>query len=254
MRSPNYVVGRGRLYFNQFLLGTKTLVGGSRYLGNSPKLTSTQAENKLKHYSSDEGLKVQDASVSIQNDLTLDFSLDDISPENLAMWFRGAVQNTVIAGGAVAGEAHTVKLGTYIQLGVSDTDPVGARNVSAVSMKKGVTAIAALNNYEVDAVTGRVYLLPTAAGIADDDDITIDYTAGAGTDETVIAAGTVIEGRLEFMSDNAAGENRDYVWPYVQISPTGTFSLKGDAWQEAEFTVDVLKLNDSVERQYITKR
>lgn len=254
MRSPNYVVGRGRLYFNQFLPGTKTLAGGSRYLGNSPKLTSTQAENKLKHYSSDEGLKVQDASVSIQNDLTLDFSLDDISPENLALWFRGAVNNTVIAGGAIAAEPHVVKLGTYVQLGATDIDPVGAKNVSAVVMHKAAAVIAAAGNYEVDPVTGRVYLLPDAADISDADAVTIDYTAGAGTDETVIAAGTVIEGRLEFIADNAAGENRDYVWPYVQISPTGTFSLKGDAWQEAEFSADVLKLNDSVERQYITKR
>ena len=255
MRTPNYVVGRGKLYFDQFLAGTKTISGNSRYLGNSPKLTSSQSEDKLKHYSSDTGIKQQDAAVSISNDLTLAFSLDDIAPENLAMWYRGAVEKNVLAGGAVVAEAHdAIKLGTYIQLGLSATDPVGAKNVSAVVVHKAAAVIAAAGNYEVDAVTGRVYILDNATDLADDDDITIDYTSAAGTEEVVIAAGTVIEGRLEFMADNAAGENRDYAWPYVQISPNGDFSLKGDGWQEMEFTCEVLKLNDSTERQYIVKR
>jgi hypothetical protein len=370
MRNPNYVVGRGKLYFNQFLTGTKTLSGGSRYLGNSPKLTSSQNEDKLKHYSSDEGLKVQDAAVSISNDLSLAFALDDIAPENLAMWFRGAVENSVIAGGAVVGEAHdAISLGTYIQLGLSAGDPIGARNVSAVTVAKpgtaatgtitlstappvdtdsvtiggvaytfaavpagandvplgatladaatnlaaainaddaanafsatvagavvtihadatgvggnaitlakaaatpanvtvsgatlaggsvaGSTAVAAPGNYEVDAVTGRVLILDDAANLNDGDNLVFAYTAAAGTEEIVIAAGTVIEGRLEFMANNAAGENRDYLWPFVQISPNGDFSLKGDGWQEMEFSVEVLKLNDSTERQYIVKR
>jgi hypothetical protein len=75
-----------------FSPGTKTLAGGSRYLGNSPELTSSQNEDKLDHYNSDSGIKVKDASVSLQNDLSLSFSLDDISPENLALWYRGVVE------------------------------------------------------------------------------------------------------------------------------------------------------------------
>jgi hypothetical protein len=254
MRNPNYVVGAGKLFFNQFLAGTKTLAGGSRYLGNSPELTSSQNEDKLDHYNSDSGIKVKDASVSLQNDLSLSFSLDDISPENLALWYRGVVEASVIAGGAVVGEAHEALLGSHIQLGLSALNPIGARNVSAVVVKIGVTVVAALNNYEVDPVTGRVFILDNAVAIDDGDDLLIDYTAAAGTEEIVIAAGTVIQGRLEFFADNRAGENRDYLWPYVQISPDGDFALKGDDWQAMTFSVEVLKLNDSTERQYIVKR
>jgi hypothetical protein len=254
MRNPNYVVGAGKLFFNKFLTGTKTLSGGSRYLGNSPELTSSQNEDKLDHYNSDSGIKVKDASITLQNDLTLGFSLDDISPENLALWYRGEVESNVIAGGAVVGESHTAALGTYLQLGLTPGNQIGAKNVSAVSVKIGVTVVAAAGNYEVDPVTGRVLVLDDAADIDDGDVLLIDYTAAAGTEEIVIAAGTVIEGRLEFFADNRAGENRDYLWPYVQISPDGDFALKGDDWQSMTFTVDVLTLNDSVERQYIVKR
>lgn len=256
MRNPNYVVGRGKLYFTSFLAGTKTLSGGSRYLGNSPELSLSQSEDKLDHYSSDEGIKVKDASVSLQNDATGSFNLDDISPDNLALWFRGAVENNVIAGGAVVDEAHdAVVLGTYIQLGLTDSNPIGAKNVSLVSVKVApATAVAAAGNYEVDAVTGRVYILDDATDISDADDLLISYTAAAGTEEVVIAAGTVIEGRLEFFAANAAGENRDYLWPYVQIRPDGDFALKGDDWQNMTFSLEILKLNDSTERQYIVKR
>jgi hypothetical protein len=370
MRDPNYVVGRGKLYFNKFLPGTKTLSGGSRYLGNSPELSLSQDEDKLDHYNSDGGIKVKDASVSLQNDETGSFNLDDISPENLALWFRGAVQNNVIAGGAVVGEAHAgVALGTYIQLGLTPGNPIGARNVSLVTAAKagtaatgtvtfstappvdtdsvtvggvaytfkaapagpndvalgatiaeaaanlaaainadtganafyatvagaivtihadatgvggnaitlakaaatpanitvsgatlagggagGTTAVPEAGNFEVDAVTGRVLVLADAESIAEGDDLTFGYTAAAGTEEVVIAAGTVIEGRLEFFAANAAGENRDYLWPYVQIRPDGDFALKGDDWQNMTFSLEVLKLNDSTERQYIVKR
>lgn len=257
-RTPNYVVGRGKLYFDKFLVGTKTRTGATRYLGNSPELSLSQDEETLDHYNSDSGLKVKDASVSLQNDQSGSFSLDDISPDNLALWFRGAVENNAVAGGAVVAEAHNdVQRGTYLQLGLTDANPIGARDVSAVTVTNVTQAnavVAAAGNYEVDAATGRIYIIEDAPGIADDDDLTIDYTAAAGTEELVISAGTTIEGRLEFFSDNAAGENRDYIWPYVQIRPDGDFSLKGDDWQTMTFSLEVLKLNDSTERQYIVKR
>jgi hypothetical protein len=259
MADPNYVVGRGKLYFRKFLTGTRTLEpGGARYLGNSPELTLSQDEEKLDHYNSDRGIRVKDASVSLQNDSSGSFSLDDIQPENLALWFRGDVESNVIAGGAVADEAHgDTVLGSYIQLGLTAGNPIGARNVSAVvvtNVTQANAVVAEAGNFEIDAVTGRIYILETAADIAAGDDLTIDYTAAAGTEELVVAAGTTIEGRLEFFADNAAGQNRDYIWPCVQISPDGDFSLKGDDWQTMNFSLEVLKLNDSTERQYIVKR
>lgn len=258
MRNPNYVVGRGKLYFTSFLAGTKTLSGGARYLGNSPELSLSQDEETLDHYNSDEGIRVKDASVSLQNDQSGSFNLDDISPENLAMWFRGAVERNAIAGGAVVDyAANNVVKGAYIQLGLTAGDPIGARNVSAVTINnvtQANAAVAAANNWELDAVTGRVLILDDAPDIDEGDDLVIDYTAAAGNEEIVVAAGTVIEGRLEFFASNAAGENRDYIWPYVQIRPDGDFALKGDDWQNMTFSLEVLKLNDSTERQYIVKR
>lgn len=255
MRDPNYVVGRGKLYFRKFLPGTRTLAAaGARYLGNSPELSLSQDEEKLDHYNSDRGIRVKDASVSLQNDMSGSFSLDDIQPENLALWFRGDVQTGALAGGAVVDEPHTVSPGEYIQAGLTDGNPIGARNISAVTVKIGAATIDLAGNYEIDAVTGRIFVLEDAEDIPADSDVLVSYSAAAGTEEVVVAAGTVIEGRLEFIADNAAGQNRDYIWPCVQISPDGDFALKGDDWQNMSFTLEILKLNDSTERQYIVKR
>lgn len=370
MDDPNYVVGRGKLFFNKFLPGTRTLSGGSRYLGNSPELSLSQSEDKLDHYSSDRGIKVKDASVTLQNDSTGSFNLDDISPENLALWFRGEAQSNVL-GAVVAGQtaAADIVLGSYIQLGLTDGNPIGARNVANVTCAKagtqaqgtvtfstappadgdtvtvgghvytfkaapaaandvalgatiaeaaanlaaainldagvqpffassaaavttitadatgvggnaitlakvaatpanitasaatlaggsavGTEAVVEAGNYEIDAVTGRVLLLDNALHLVEGDDLTFTYDSAAGTEEIVISAGTIIQGRLEFFADNAAGENRDYLWPYVQIRPDGDFALKGDDWQNMTFSLEILKLNDSTERQYIVKR
>ncbi len=370
MADPNYVIGRGKLFFDPFLTGTKTVSGMERYLGNSPELSSSQNEDKVDHYSSDFGIKVKDDSVSITNDLSLSFSLDDISSENLALWFRGEAQTNALAGATAATTTVTdLKPGTYVQLGLTAGNPIGARNVSNVSAAmagtratgtltlstavpadgdtvtvggvvytfktvpaganhvligatindcaanledavnadatanpfyatssgavvtfhadepgtagnsitlaktfatsgngtvsgatfsggsaSGTTSVDMTGNFEVDAVTGRVFIVESPLHVAAGDDVTFTYDAAVGTEDVVIAAGTVIMGRLVFISDNAAGQNRDYIWPYAQIRPDGDFALKGDDWQKMTFSAEVLKLNDSTERQYIVKR
>ncbi|HLP70320.1 MAG TPA: hypothetical protein VK181_22670, partial [Rhizobium sp.] len=190
MRDPNYVIGRGKLFFDPFLPGTKTVSGNERYLGNSPELSSSQNEDKVDHYSSDYGIKVKDESISIQNDLSLSFSLDDIASENLALWFRGEAQTNAIAGGSgKTTQVDAITLGSFVQLGLTAGNAIGSRNVSAVTCKLDPdganTAVNAAGNFEVDAVTGRVYLLETAADIADGDTLKFTFTEAAGTEDVV---------------------------------------------------------------------
>ena len=63
----NYVVGRGRLFFGQFRPSTR-VARGQLYFGNTPALSLSQNEDTLDHYSSEGGVRVKDASVSLQND------------------------------------------------------------------------------------------------------------------------------------------------------------------------------------------
>lgn len=101
MDDMNYVVGRGRLFFNKFQTGTKTKTG-RLYFGNTPALSTTQSEDTLDHYSSEGGIRVKDASISLQNDSSGTFQCDNIALDNLALWFRGERSSVFEAGTAVA--------------------------------------------------------------------------------------------------------------------------------------------------------
>lgn len=107
----NYVVGRGRLFFGQFRPNTRT-PRGQLYFGNTPALSLSQAEDTLDHYSSEGGVRVKDASVSLQNDSSGSFQCDNISLPNLALWFRGYTTTNIEAGSDTA--SGTVTFSTAV--------------------------------------------------------------------------------------------------------------------------------------------
>lgn len=355
----DYVVGRGRLFFGQFKPGTRT-ARGQRYFGNTPALSLAQDEETLDHYNSDAGVRVKDASVTLQNDSSGSFQCDNISDANLALWFRGIVTQRVEAGSVaatgtitfanaapVAGDTVTingneiefvaanpvgmqvlvaatiaeqaealavfvnntptlgvtasnagavttltalapgtggneitlesdaatpanivvsgatlaggtdvtetltnVERGLWYQLGKTDATPQGVRGVGSVEI-----AGLADTEYVVEPATGRIYIKPDAAGIADGvTDLEVSYGVSAAVEDVVIARGETIEGEMTFLANNAAGTNRDYYWPYVKLTPDGDFALKGDDWQNMTFNFEILLRDETVERQYITKR
>lgn len=356
----NYVVGRGRLYFDKFAPQTK--VGtGELYFGNTPELSTTQSEDTLDHYSSEGGLRVKDASVSLQVDSSGSFQCDNINGDNLALWFRGTKSTTVQAAAASLAETFAgVKLGRWLQLGRTTARPMGARKATVtaviadavkatgtltaltagtaadtitingvtitivaagavgnqVNVASSITNLAqsikalinsnptsfgvvatgaaavltltaiaagasgnaitlvetglstsvsgatltggsgvplAATNYTLDDARARVFIRYDAPDVQDDDAITVEYSLAADSEEVVTAAGVAITGALRFIADNPEGENRDYFWPYVRLTPDGDLSLKGDEWQTVTFNFEILKLNELTERQYISK-
>jgi len=352
----NYVVGRGRLFFGQFPKGTKK-ARGQLYFGNTPALSTSQSEQTLDHYSSEGGIRIKDASVSLQNDSSGSFQCDNISLENLALWFRGqkvsrieagstlasatvtfstavpadgdsvtingnaitfktanpvgmqvliaatiaaqatalkdfvnalsaslgvtatssgavvtlhavepgtdgnaitlaksgtniAVSGATLAGGTDVTETFdNVQLGTWLQLGVTEDTPQGVRNVGSVDIT-GVDP----DSYVVEEATGRIYLNSDASDILDTGSIDVTYGVRSQTENVVIAKGEPIYGELQFIADNAAGENKDYFWPYIRLTPDGDLPLKGDDWQAMTFNFEILKRDSVTERQYITSR
>lgn len=103
----NYVVGRGRLFFGQFKANTR-VARGQLYFGNTPALSLSQSEDMLDHYSSEGGVRVKDASVSLQNDSAGSFQCDNISLDNLVLWFRGYKVSNIEAGSASASGTLTI--------------------------------------------------------------------------------------------------------------------------------------------------
>lgn len=252
----NYVIGRGELHFDMFAVGTKA-GSGERYFGNTPELSSSSSIDTLDHYNSDHGLRVKDESVTLEDNMTLSFTTDQISPENMALFFGGDVSTQTQAAATGKTFAITAKLNRSFQLGVSTANPTGDRKVTNVVITKGAspgTPVVAEGNYEVDLELGRVYIESDAAGIADDDVLTATYDTEAYTRQIIVGRSKEIRGALRFISDNPVGDQKDFLWPYVKVTPNGDYALKGDEWQVMGFTVEVLKKDSTTERVYIETR
>jgi len=241
--SNNYTLGRGQLFFGQYAAGTQ-IPKGEMYFGNTPELSFAAEQETLDHYNSDEGVRQKDDSVILQQDYMGNFITDNISPENLALFFLGEASTLTDAGSTVTDEAHAaVSPGSYYQLGVSDTMPAGARLVSSVVVTDDAgtpVTFDVTDDYTVDLELGRVYIVPGGA-ITEGTNLQISYTIGASSRMKVISKGKTIEGSLRYIAKNPAGDNIDYFMPYVKLMPNGDFALKGDEWQQLSFNIEVLK-------------
>lgn len=237
----NYTLGRGEAWFGQYKVGTQ-VPRGERYFGNTPELGFTAEQENLDHYSSDRGVRIKDESVLLQLDYSGSFICDNISFDNLAAFFLGDTSTVTFTSTPVTGEALAdVEQGLTYQLGTSSTHPSGVRKVSAVVVKKGATTLVAGTDYVVDLELARVTIVEGGATVIDGDDLTVDYTIDASTRDRVISKSTAIEGAMRYVAYNPAGAQIDYYMPWVKITPSGDFQLKGDDWQQLPFNLEILK-------------
>lgn len=248
----NYVVGKGKLLFNRFLDNTKTPTG-ERYLGNTPGFSLSQAEESLDHYDADGGLRVKDASVTLSQDTSGTITADDISDENVALWWLGDVAPITIVGSdtpVVETFGHVMR-GTHIQLGATVSNPQGTGHLTSVdSITVDGDAVLAPTNWEADLSAGSIYILPNAPDIPSGSEVVVTYKQGAHTSTVVIAKGRSIYGSLRFIATNPVGKRRHGFFPYVKLAPDGDYALKGEDWQSFDFALDILKLDSVTERVY----
>src|SRR4249919_1581694 len=114
----NYHIGKGIVSFKE--------AGGASYvdLGNAPAFVYTPTVEKLEHFSSREGVKTKDFTAITQVGATVKLTLDEITPENLAIFMLGNLDTTV--PGAITIDA--LKKIEYIgELTISGTNDIGQK-------------------------------------------------------------------------------------------------------------------------------
>lgn len=245
-----YVLGRGKVYFDAFTAGT-TNGTGERYFGNTPEFSYTVESESLDHYDADEGINVLDEKVQTRVDLTGQLVTDNVSIDNLSLFLQaGSSTSIVVASASNVTQNVTAKKGVFFQIGASASLPQGARNITVVSVTKSGSPVTATGNYTVDAVNGRLYIEPTSGAIADGDALVVTYNVAAGTRNVVISKDNQLRGALRFISANAVGNQMNYFFPYVLLTPNGDYALKGEDWQQMGFSFTALKRDASTERVY----
>lgn len=251
-----YTLGRGRWFFDLFKAGTNSGTG-ERYFGNTPEATLSVASEKLDHFFADSGMREKDLTVLLETSRSGSFTTDVISPENLTLYFMGELNTLATLGMTGYREAITSwARGRQFQIGNSDATPTGLRHLdnfklyqaassAAVDLDQpldgqaGVTEVAMPGNYEVDLALGRLYIEPTAS-LTGDIKLLVETDVSASTRKVVISKNDMLYGALRYISDNPVGEQQDYYWPKVALTPDGDYTLKGDEWQAIGFTFDVL--------------
>jgi hypothetical protein len=244
MKDPsgdNLLLGKGKVYFDRFDDGDPT---GERFLGNCTSLEMSHTDELKEKYSSCSPSSPLLKSVNIRRTMEFTLVLDEFSKENVALALMGT--NTVLAqgaGGPVSPHQDVVgvKQGCFYDL--------GKRNIKSVAVKKsgGTPTYVVDEDYTVDAVSGRIYIVP-AGDITDGYDLEVTYSWDADT-SPVIRAGVsnVIEGFLRFIGDPACGPAYEVqVWK-VSVTRDGAIGLISDDY--ANFTLKGKVLDDSVNHE-----
>lgn len=244
--AKNLTLGRGELWFAQYATGTQN-PKGERYLGNSPEFNATIESENLDHFDSDHGINEKDESIPLSTNRTGSFITDNIDPANVALFFFGEKTIFSVAGGAVSDELiNGVEPGLTYQLGMTATNPTGARMLSNVTAPvvtdadTPATTYVAGTDYTIDLTLGRLTVVE-GGNIPEDANLSVDYTTLASSRTRIISGSTPIVGALRYIAFNPAGQQLDWYMPYVKISPNGDYALKGDEWQQIPFNIEILK-------------
>lgn len=241
MADPNYTLGRGKVYFARFTAGQ--VPGPFRYIGNTPEFNLTIESETLDHFSSDEGIREKDDSVPLEVTRTGTLVCDDIQAENVAMFFFGTADVlTTVAAAGLSEDFVAVQGDMFYQIGLTPSNPVGVRGVTAVVITDTDTPATTYvlgTDYTLDAARGMIYIVK--GGGADGKDITVDYNVSASTQDRILSGSAPVEGALRYLENNPRGLNRDVFLPYVKVTPNGDLAFKGDEWRQIPFSIEALK-------------
>lgn len=245
-----YTLGKGKVYFDPFVLGTTTKTG-ERYIGNTPEFSYTIESTNLDHFDSDAGIRSKDESVTTEINRTGTITTDNIDPFNVSLFLLAATgtQTQTAATGATDTIASPLKDRHY-QLGVTAANPSGVRSVSNVS----ITGLTAGTDFIVDGPLGRIYF-PDTSALVEGTPITITYNrAGATRQQIITSANAALYGALRFIATNPKGTLLDYYMPKVKLAPSGDYALKGEDWQSMQFSLEILELNATTAAIYVDGR
>jgi hypothetical protein len=257
--NKNFVLSKGKIYFEQFVNGASA-GEGEEYFAQTKSGTCNVASETLDHYDADEGLNVLDEQITTKVDVTGKFETENITLAVLAKFFLSdGVSSLAVTSATGTTETFTCKKGRFYQLGKTDSTPSGARNVTITQIALASAPSVALSNtnnaiYTADVALGRIYINPTETAIDEDEDFIVTYNVASGTRDVVVSKDQQIRGALRFISANPVGGQRDFFWPLVNLSPDGDVNLKGGTeWQSLPFKFTALKLG-ALERLYIDGR
>ncbi len=146
-----YFSGQGKLKIAPIVAGV--IAAGYRWVGNVPDFKPAFAASKNDHKESYSGQRLTDKTLTTELKSTFTATLEDWSPENLALATRGNVQKTT--AGSVAAEASPATLS------VGETWLLDNGNISALTITDSAASPVTVDpdQYKADLAYGTIELL-----------------------------------------------------------------------------------------------
>ena len=248
-KTNNYTLGAGKIFFDQWEGEDPKKRRGFMYLGSTSDFTLTSEAELLEHMNSEGGMRYVDAQVQTSSSMTGALTTDNISGENLALYFSG--EYTKEAGVAATALKHNVKAypGRVYFIGATDLSPQGEAKVTNVTVAlKGTPATALVEGTDYELQGNKIMIDARGTTAVEDigTEITITYDRAVSVRAVVVSSGKSIVGSLRFEADNATGPNLDYVLPKVRLTANGDYQIKGgDEWLAMSMSVAAMKEGDT---------
>lgn len=175
VENPQYVLGQGKVFFDEINPVTKLAVGKSRFIGNVPEdgFVISPGVQAVEHFESYTGFNRKDVRFETQQMATLTVRMEDISRENLAVAMFG--ESLTVAGGTVSAEPHTAHKGYSFHL-----NRVNLTSFTSLTSTGGTptTYVAGTDYQVVNLKTGEIFV-PASSAIPDASAVRANYVAGA---------------------------------------------------------------------------
>lgn len=246
-QTNNIVIGAGECFID--LLNASEVGAGERYLGDSPGGTLRVESEETEVIAGDGAVPRKLASVVTNINRSFEIQLQDLSPDNLALFLYGTASTQVDEQTVVARAQSTalnVKQGHWYQIGKSDSKPTGYAAVKKAPFNAysqqgvgGTTYTATtfhadgrvneVGDYTLDHEHGRIYIEP-GKRIANESDIFMAYTSVARTVNTVVAnLSQQVKASFRYIESAVQGHGNNYYVPVASVRPAGDLALKDRA-------------------------
>lgn len=173
--ATNYVLGQGKVFFDEINPVTKLALGKSRWIGNVPEdgFVIAPGVQEVDHFESFTGYNRKDKRIETQQMATLTVRMEDVQKDNLAVAMFG--QSATINTGTVTGESHTAHKGYSFHLNRINLTSF----TSLSSTDSPPTVYDEGDDYEVvNLKTGEIFI-PTTSTIPNASAVACNYVAGA---------------------------------------------------------------------------
>lgn len=244
-QTDDYNLGRGVLMISQLDSSTGRPIE-YRDLGNAPAFSLGIDIEELLHQSSRLGLRTVDKRLVISQTANVSFTLEELSADNLALFFSGATAtatNPAVVGLTIYQVSASLVKGRWYQL-QHQTSGVRAMGIAAADVTvtedaDGTPNVLVLGtDYTVDEEMGMVFILP-GGGASEGETLSLTLAAEAGAPANVTqTTGLQVSGvdyAIKFLGVNPADDDQRFELELhsVQISAEGDFSLisEGDLTQ-----------------------